>query len=149
MKNLLLRLSLIFLCLGLAALVFAGTMMLFAKEEPDAMNPSAPQIKTGWQYEEDGTYFYDDSGNYITGLFPCPQGTYYFDARGRMVTGWQEFPEGKRYFDANSWMHIGWLELNGKRYCFNREGLAVTGWQELQGEWFYFAASGELAMPIR
>lgn len=146
LKNWLLRFSLIFLSLGLAALIFAGAMMFLPDQGPDTMTPSEPQIKTGWQYETTGTYFYDDTGNYITGLFPCPQGTYYFDETGRMITGWQSFPEGTRYFDSNGWMHVGWLELEGKRYCFDREGLMVTGWQELQGQRYYFSASGALAV---
>lgn len=103
-----------------------------------------PYLHTGWLTLEDGTYFLDDNGNPVTGLFPCPQGSYYFAADGKMVTGWAETPDGKRYFSEGGTMAVGFLDLDGKRYCFDQAGILCTGWKDLQSQRFYFDETGAL-----
>ena len=103
-----------------------------------------PYLHTGWLTLEDGTYFLNDDGNPITGLFPCPQGSYYFAEDGKMVTGWADTEDGKRYFAEDGTMTVGFLDLDGKRYCFDQGGILCIGWKDLQGQRFYFDETGAM-----
>ncbi len=58
--------------------------------------------------------------------------TYYFDETGNMVTGWLQSNDGKWYFfndtkDANEGkMSLGWKQVGGQWYYFNADGSMLT-----------------------
>lgn len=141
------RLSLIFLSVGLIALSVACAA-IWLRPQPEAEIPghsqAAASTPSGWQHLPDGTYFYDDSGNYITGLFPCPQGTYFFDEGGKMVTGWVDFPAGKRHFALDGLMDVGWQQLQGQQYYFRSDGTMAVGWQDTDRGRLHFDKSGQV-----
>lgn len=79
-------------------------------------------VSRGWQYLEDGTY--------------------YFSSDGEAVTGWQEIDGVTYWFSESGLLHTGWLELGTDVYYLSEDGIPVTGWQEIDGSKYYFRESG-------
>ena len=93
-----------------------------------------------WQKSGNKWYFYDNSGNKVTGWIKRTQYSdytshtmnwYYLDASGAMVTGWAEISGSWYYFYPSDDSRTG-----------SPEGSMARGWNEITYEgnkyWFYF-----------
>ena len=128
----------------------------------------ATKVKTGWQFDSGGTWYYLDSdGIMLKGLQTIDGCEYYFmesgEMKGAMKTGWQML-DGVWYYFANwggmekdKWINLGgtyyfldqngamltgWQEYNGNTYYLDASGAMVTGWKEIDGQWYHFANWG-------
>lgn len=78
--------------------------------------------------------------------------TYYYDSTGQMVTGWQtDIPGGEGkclYFGTDGAMRTGWVDdipgREGQWFYFDDTGVMRTGWIEIDGKWYYFDETGKL-----
>ena len=117
------------------------------------------------------TYFYDDNGNEVSGIYDNGGAKYYFDREnhtltcglvevdgasyyfdpvsGVMEVGFVTEPSGNSmYFDPESGqMQYGWLEIEGLKYHSDESsGVLTKGWTEIDGNKYYFDPVGAQMM---
>ena len=96
-----------------------------------------------WTKVDGGKWMYfDESGNYATGLKKINNKWFYFNDEGIMQTGWQTVDGKKFYFNSNGNMQTGWQYIGGAWYYMNKYGVMQTGWQTINGKEYYFDSSG-------
>ncbi len=76
------------------------------------------------------TYYFDDKGNWITGVKTVDGDTYDFGDDGAAKTNLFE-------------------ELEGATYYFGDRGKALTGWQDIDGDTYYFLNDGSMVTGNR
>ncbi len=101
-------------------------------------------VQTGWQHNDYGWWYNDESGNYVTGWQVINGYWYYFASNGYMQTGWQVINGYWYYFAPGGDMQTGWQVINGYWYYFSPSGDMQTGWQVINGYWYYFSPSGDM-----
>lgn len=101
---------------------------------------SAPA--TGWYTTEEGTFYKDDQGNFLSGWQEVDAMRYYFDDTGAMVTGWLTLEDGSYYLDESGHSASGWITVDGKDLFFAENGRMVTGWVEKDGTRCYLSFDG-------
>ncbi|MFK9094150.1 Ig-like domain-containing protein [Bacillus salipaludis] len=106
-----------------------------------------PEVKNGWNFENDQWYFYDN-GVLKTNDWVQTDGKWYFlGSKGSMLTNEWVLSGGK-------WYYVGmfgvmstntWISTNGKRYFVDVQGVMTTNaWVSLGGNWYYVAANGAM-----
>ncbi len=109
-------------------------------EEPVSVPEEPEAVVTGWQNDEKGRFYLDESGNRITGWFTDPEGgVYLFGDDGYAKTGWQEPDIGRVWFDENGRMVTGLVTIDGLLYYFGYDGVSLTGWQDDGDDTYYFS----------
>ena len=114
--------------------------------------------KYGWLSQNGKTYYYDSTGQMVTGWqtdIPGWDGKwFYFDTDGTMATGLRsDIPGGEGkclYFGTDGAMRTGWVDdipgWEGQWFYFDDTGAMCTGWQtDVPGwdnKWFYFDDTG-------
>lgn len=100
--------------------------------------------------EWDGDKFKNLEGAYVTDSFIPSRGkTYYFDASGNKVTGWQTINNAQYLFDKDGAMQTGWQERDGSKYYLQEDGKAAVGWVELGEDTYYFDAEAKMVTGER
>ena len=93
-------------------------------------------------------YYFDASGNRVTGWKKLDGKMYYFTESGKMYLRWKRINEKKYYFDPISgYMHTGWewVDENNAWYYLNpSNGALVTGWQTIDGKKYYFDSNNKM-----
>ncbi len=102
-------------------------------------------VDTGWQHNENGWWYNDANGNYVTGWQVINGYWYYFASNGYMQTGWQQINGYWYYFASGGDMQTGWQQINGYWYYFASGGDMQTGWQWIDGKCYYFYPDGWMA----
>ena len=97
----------------------------------------------GWETNEHGTFYRDETGNPVTGWQEIDGKCYYFGDAGAMVTGWQRIDGITHFFDDTGAQVTGWVTSRGMRYYLTEDG-PLTGWQEIDGQRCYFLEGGSL-----
>lgn len=97
---------------------------------------------TGWFTTDEGTFYKDPEGNYLSGWQEIDGKRYYFDESGAMVTGWLQLEDGRYYLDEEGHPVTGLVTLDGKDLCFGEDGKLVTGWAEKDGVRYYLGSDG-------
>ena len=112
--------------------------------------------KYGWISQNGKTYYYDSTGQMVTGWqtdIPGWDGKwFYFDTDGTMATGLRsDIPGGEGkclYFGTDGAMRTGWVGdipgWEGQWFYFDDIGFMRTGWIEIDGTWYYFDETGKL-----
>ncbi len=103
---------------------------------------SSGNALTGWQKISRKWYYFNKSGAMQTGWQKISGTWYFFDSSGVMQTGWQKIGGSWYFFDSSGGMQTGWTKISGKWYYFDGSGAMQTGWQKISGEWYYFNSSG-------
>jgi|GEM_PF-2849189 len=81
-----------------------------------------------WVKTKNGTYYTDESGEYVKGWQTIDGSKYYFSKNGKMKTGWLKMSSGKKYFlTSNGKLATGLKKINGDYYYFNKNGVLQTG----------------------
>lgn len=76
---------------------------------------------------ENGSWYYLNGGNRVTGWVRDNNSWYYLKADGSMATGWIK-DQGKWYLLNNSGaMETGWVVDNGNAYYLNKDGSMAAG----------------------
>ncbi len=114
-------------------------------EEPDTPeDPKDPEVKKGWQQDEDGIWkYYDENGSVKTGWQQIGGHWYYLDpATGDMKTGWMQIGGHWYYFAPSGGnMAVGWRKIGGHYYYFDaKNGNMATGWRKVDGKYYYLDA---------
>lgn len=88
----------------------------------------ADTIANGKWSVENGTWYYYNNGNKVTGWVRYKNNWYYLKADGSMATGWISL-EGKWYLlDDNGAMETGWaVGKDGNEYYLNKDGAMAAG----------------------
>ena len=115
---------------GLAALLAAAFLLTGCQET------------TGWQQEDDGTYYIGTEGRPLTGWQEIDGSTYRFSDSGSMLTGWHRIGSSQFYFFDDGVMATGWQTIDGQRCYFRESGSQVTGWLSLDGKRYYLPEEG-------
>lgn len=102
------------------------------------------QKTTGWQQEEDGTYYIGAEGEALTGWQEIDGSTYRFSDSGAMLTGWHQIGSSQFYFFEDGTLATGWQAIDGQRCYFRESGSRVTGWLSLDGQRYYLPESGNI-----
>lgn len=100
----------------------------------------------GWREQEDGSWMYQKSGDYLKSCWQEIDGEYYrFGDDGRMLTGIQTI-DGDTYIlgTDGKMLKSGWQTVDGRTYLLNDSGAALKGWQTLDGKKYYFGSDGVL-----
>ncbi len=84
--------------------------------------------RSGWDVTEQGTFYKDFHGDYVSGWQAIADARYYFDDENHMVILWQEIDGTRYYFGENGVLVTGWTEVDGSTYCFGDDGAMRTGW---------------------
>ena len=81
-----------------------------------------------WVKTKSGTYYTDESGEYVKGWQTIDGSKYYFSKNGKMKTGWLKMSSGKKYFlTSKGKLATGLKKINGNLYYFNKNGVLQTG----------------------
>ena len=105
-----------------------------------------PQVLTGWQEEGGKKYYYDASGEKVTGASQIDGKWYFFDPQGVMQTGWVTYNGRIYYFDEAGVRASGWKKIGGKYYRFSNKGVMLTGWTTYKGNTYYLKSDGSMAI---
>lgn len=102
----------------------------------------------GWEQDEKGYRYQNDSGSYARDQVLAIDGVNYaFDAEGYMLKGWQ-MKDGKwYYYDTESGAQVnGWRLVDGKWYYLDGAagGAMHTSWLKLGTNKYYLDASGAM-----
>ena len=123
-----------------------------AGEYVTSMNTSADEKEKagGWQQNEDGMRYTDETGTEAAGGWRYIQGVwYYFDEDGYAATGWRELNGIWYYMDAEGKMITGWLTLENQTYYLDSTGAMITGWYQMSPSvWYYFEEDGRMARNV-
>ena len=105
--------------------------------------------KTGWIRQDDGLYYYTQSGETLSGWQEIDGHTFYFEKDGKAVSGFCTLDGQTYFFSEDGAMSTGWVEQEGKYYYFRSNGTMVTGWLSLEGARHYLFADGSAATGVR
>ena len=99
-----------------------------------------------------GEYYFNSSGNMVTGWQFISNKWYYFGADGKMKTDWQ-FIDGSWYYLKAGIMYTGWLKDEAYRddsdwYYLLSDGRMAKGWQTIGGRRYYFHSNGKMAKNV-
>ncbi len=121
------------------------------------------QKNPSWKTDENGKkYYFDETGNYLTGHQIIDGKEYYFAANGVMKNGWYTIDNVRMYFSPETGERIiGWINYNGnkfyadesgkyeglktvndKDYIFDSYGILQNGWVEYQDSKYYIDENG-------
>ena len=101
---------------------------------------------SSWQHDSKGWWYRNSDGSYPANEWKQISGKwYFFDASGDMVTGWKQIGGYWYHFDKDGVMQTGWVSDGGKWYYFNGSGVMQTGWITVGGKWYYLKSSGAMA----
>lgn len=93
-----------------------------------------------WQYQEEDGSFIRGGMNKINGE------NYYFDDTGNMVTGWVDDGGSWYYFNPGGERLSGWLNQGGTWYYLRSNGVMMTeGWRTIENSQYYFYENGAMA----
>lgn len=107
--------------------------------------PSGDLCTNGWGKVNDLWYFFDGSGNMVTGWQQVGADYYYLHNNGQMALGWNKI-DGQWYFfrteaegvhPVGSMVSSGWRVIGPYYYYFNTNGSLYTGWLKQDGKWYY------------
>lgn len=115
------------------------------------MNFSGCMIKNG-EVEIDGSKYYYDSGNMLTGFQNVEGGTKYFNTdTGVMQTGWQQIDSASYYFDpVSGLMAKGFQTIDGSKYYFAEDGKRASGLIPLdEGTYFADPSTGVISSGVQ
>lgn len=121
------------------------------QEEPKVEMPENASVqsretrKNGWVLQN-GTYYYYENGNMVTGWKKVDGYWYYMDQSGVMVTGWLQLGKTWYYLNQYGAMVTGWREVNHNWYYFQSSGAMTTGWVETGDTYYYFKDWGGMAV---
>ena len=90
------------------------------------------------------TYYFDESGNMITGTQTIDGSGYWFNDSGIMQTGWRDADGVKYYYAEDGKMAIGWLKLDDDKYYFDSDGRMLTGEHQIGMQKCDFSKDGKL-----
>ncbi|MFD0771282.1 S8 family serine peptidase [Bacillus sp. CGMCC 1.60114] len=99
---------------------------------------------SGWVYDQDVWYYYDNNGVKKTGWVSTGNKWYYLNDSGAMETGWVSVGGKWYYLNNNGAMETGWVSVGGKWYYLNNSGAMETGWVSVGGKWYHLNNSGTM-----
>ena len=107
--------------------------------------PNGELCTNGWGKINDLWYFFDGSGNMVTGWQQVGADYYHLHNNGQMALGWNKI-NGQWYFfrteaegvhAVGSMVSSGWRVIGPYYYVFNKDGSLYTGWLQQDGKWYY------------
>ncbi len=107
--------------------------------------PNGELCTNGWGKINDLWYFFDGSGNMVTGWQQVGADYYHLHNNGQMALGWNKI-NGQWYFfrteaegvhAVGSMVSSGWRVIGPYYYFFNKDGSLYTGWLQQDGKWYY------------
>lgn len=124
-------------------------------------------VKKEFRDIDKATYYFDDSGHYVTGLVEIGDNKFFFnqagimkknglakvddeghimlfDGNGKQLKGWQTYESKKYYFGKDGWALTGWWTLGTTTYYFNEDGSVARGLTEVEGKTFFFNDDGSI-----
>lgn len=108
-------------------------------------------VKNEFKDIDKATYYFDDSGHYVTGLKEIGDNTFFFNKVGIMKKDGLAKIDDKGHimlFDKNGWQQKGWQTFNNKKYFFGKDGWALIGWWTLGTTTYYFNDDGTVAVGL-
>ncbi len=110
---------------------------------PATIPPTTVPIRTGWQELPEGKYYYDESGEPVTGLQTIEGKQWLFAESGVLCgPGWQEVYDEKYYLNEDLTLYTGWLEQDDVKYYLQADGTMAKGQVEIDGETWFFTSTG-------
>lgn len=100
--------------------------------------------QTGWVFDDNDWYYYDQNGKAVTGWLFDNGYWYYLYQSGAMVTGWVYDNGYWYYLYPSGAMATGWICDSDAWYYLSKSGAMVTGWELIDNTWYYFDESGVL-----
>ena len=98
----------------------------------------------GWVETEEGWYYYNKDGSFLTGIQKVGSKWYFFSEEGIMQTGWIDVDGDRKFFRENGSMATGWQAADGYWYYFDTEGTVETGWILSGTNWYYLDQDGHM-----
>ena len=123
-----------------------GAIMSYA-EDTTAASTSAvyDTVESGWVKDENGRFFYyNESGEALTGIQEIDGQKYYFAENGVLKTGWRTIDEKRYYFDPQTGKAVyGWIEYGGNNFYTTAESGKLTGYfADSDGSCYIFDENG-------
>ncbi|MCD8369818.1 MAG: hypothetical protein LUC94_05710 [Clostridiales bacterium] len=96
-------------------------------------------VHAGWEQDEVGYYYQNDSGSGACDQFMQIDGAwYFFDGTGHMAaSSWYQKDGAWYYSDASGVMQTGWVLVNDEYYYLDASGAMKTGFLDLDGKRYY------------
>ncbi len=100
-------------------------------------------VYAGWEQDEAGYYYLNDSGSRASDQFMQIDGAwYFFDGTGHMAaSSWYQKDGVWYYSDASGVMQTGWVLVNDEYYYLDASGAMKTGFLDLGGKRYYLDES--------
>ncbi len=114
------------------------------EQEVKQEEPPAPEIKPRWKNEDGKWYYYDKTGQMVTGWQTIGGSRFYFETNGAAVTGWKELGKCWYYFSRRGIMRTGWQKIGTRWYYLGSNGRVRKGWQQIKGTWYRFSDTGAM-----
>lgn len=107
--------------------------------------PDGTWVMNDFQIYNEKTYYFGESGEFVTGWQMINDALYYFDAAGIMqANGWFDGDNGRYYLAADGKAMTGWQEIEGSKYYFTLDTGMVIGEMEIEGSVYIFGDDGIL-----
>ena len=89
-------------------------------------------------------YYFDESGNAVSGWQTIDGKLYFFNSACVLQTGFQKRDNDRVFITENGALKNTWLNEGGATYYFNDNCAAVEGWQDIDGERYYFGSDNKM-----
>ena len=127
------------------------------------------QLKYGWSYIGENTYYSDENGVIQTGHTEIDGHEYYFNEEGvlfrgflkengniyyygmgsaQLKYGWSYIGKNTYYSDENGLIQTGDLQIDSRWYRFNFDGVLQSGWQTINNNTYYFNLDGTVVTGV-
>lgn len=104
---------------------------------------------TGRQIIDGNEYFFSNDGVMTKGLYPDGANTYYISEDGIVTSKWVTVSNGDRYyFGADGKASTGWTTVSGTEFYFSDNGVLQDGWTTIGGNRYYLENGVALRGPI-
>lgn len=101
-------------------------------------------LNNGWE-KINGSWYYYENGNSISGWKYDDKNWYYLNNDGVMKTGWIKDVGDWYYLNDDGSMGKGWKFINNQWYYLQNNGAMKTGWLNDNDTWYYLNSNGSMA----
>ena len=99
---------------------------------------------TGWKRIDGQLYYFDDNGKMLTGWIKAGDYWYFLQNNGALRIGWIKYNKNWYYADSSGSIQTGIINIAGKVYIFDDNGILKTNNTVINGEFYTIGSDGEV-----
>lgn len=129
---------------GSQTTVVGGSGPVASSNAADISVGGPTAVSDGWNQKADGSWYYYEGGNMVTGWKQLNGHWYYLKSDGSMAVGWLQVGDAWYYFYPAGDMATDWCNVGDTWYWLSGDGAMRTGWKQISGAWYYLDTNGAM-----